>query len=123
MSAGTFGTITLADPGTGGSLTIRGGAGNDSISAAGITTFAAGLRVEGGDGTDSLALGSGTFANVAFAADIETVTADAATIADFVFDARPSSPTGHGFPPDRQDHHTTSRTSNHSITIKDPTSS
>ncbi|HOQ62214.1 MAG TPA: hypothetical protein PKZ08_16420, partial [Vicinamibacterales bacterium] len=89
-TSGTFATVTLDDPGAGGSLTIRAGAGDDTLDITGISSLTAGLNLEGGDGADVLNLGAGTFSSVAFAADIETVNADSATVADFVFDGRPA---------------------------------
>jgi autotransporter-associated beta strand protein len=70
---GTFPTTDFANPGPGGSITIRGGTGNDSLLVASLAAEAAGtLILEGLDGYDSVEIA----ANLALAGGGLNVTAD-----------------------------------------------
>ena len=85
---GTFSTVTL---GSGlDSLTINGGYGNDTISIdSGISAFTPGLKLDGGEGTDTLNLGATNFSTLAYGTNNENVTGTG-TVDNYVFDARTS---------------------------------
>ena len=90
VSANTFATITFNDPGYDGSLTINGGAGNDTINTTAIVNFAPGLTLDGGEGdNDTLALGTGHYSTLTYGMTSENVIGTPVQN-NFVLDVRPS---------------------------------
>jgi len=89
VSANTFGTITFNDPGTAGSLTILAAAGDDTIDSSTIVDFVPALTLDGGDGSDSLTLGSGHYHTLSYGTANESVDG-LFTVDNFVFKPRAS---------------------------------
>ncbi len=87
LTSPTFGTVTLDDPGEAGSLTINGGAGDDTIDSSSLATFAGSLTVVGGEGTDVVNLGTGHYGTLSFSTSNELVNGMPA-VDNFVFDAQ-----------------------------------
>ncbi len=85
-SSGSFGAVTFDTPDADGSLIIRAGRGDDTITL--DTSFAPSLCLSGGAGNDALNLGAATnsFNRLAFGSDFETVTGEG-TVKDMVFNA------------------------------------